>query len=339
MNDLISIIIPAYNVGDCITKTIQSVLDSRYTNIEVICIDDGSTDNTATILDEYATKDSRIRVIHKENGGVASARLCGIEEAKGEWIGFVDGDDIIDADMYERLMANVTSEEVDISHCGYKKIFLDGTVKYYHDTGKKIEQDNGQGLKDLLEANFVEPGLWNKLYRKKLFVGLKNWLDCSIKINEDLLMNFYLFRNARQSVYEDFCPYTYILRWGSAMTSVVNQVKLYDPIRVIDLLLEETKDVLDLQTIMKNRLVYVLIFGATREHNGQKDVVIPFRKYALKRLRENLKKILFDKSYTKKIKLSTLWVCIWPASYRWVHIFYGKMRRRYKKENGISIWS
>lgn len=339
MNDLISIIIPAYNVGDCITKTIQSVLDSTYTNIEVICIDDGSTDNTASILDEYATKDKRIRVIHKENGGVTSARLCGIDEAKGEWIGFIDGDDIIDADMYERLMANITSDEIDISHCGYKKIFLDGTIKYYHNTNKRIEQTNAQGCFDLLNGEFIEPGLVTKLYRNTLFKGIQDWLDETIKIKEDLLMNFYLFRNARNSIYEDFCPYSYILRWGSATTSAVNEVKLYDPIRVIDLLLEETKDVLNLQTIMKNRLVYFLINGATREHNGQKDVVIPFRKYSLKRLRKNLKKIVFDKSYTKKIRFSALWVSIWPASYRWVHILYGKLTGRYKKENGISIWS
>lgn len=339
MADLISIIVPVYNIAEYVKKTLDSILASTYSNIEVICVNDGSTDNSLQVVQEQAQKDERIRVFDKPNGGVTSARLFGLEQARGEWISFIDGDDVIDADMYQRLLDNVADEETDISHCGYKKIFLDGSVKFYQNTGKKLIQDHDKGVYDLLEGAFIEPGLVTKIYRKFLFEGIAGWLDASIKINEDLLMNYYLFRNAKKSVYEDFCPYSYILRFGSASTSAVNNEKLYDPIKVIDLLIEETQNDKELQAILQNRLIYLLVSGATREHNKQKDIVLPFRRYALKRLRNKLKTILKEKIYTKKMKCSALWVCIWPASYRWAHIVYGKLAGRYKKQNGISIWS
>lgn len=339
MNDLISIIIPCYNIEDYVGKCLDSILAQTYPHFEIICINDGSTDGTATVLDEYARQDARIRVIHKENGGVTSARLRGINEAQGEWIGFVDGDDIIDADMYQRLIDNVKDDSVDISHCGYKKIFPNGNVEYYYNTGDCVQQDNAKGVYDLLEGSFIEPGIWNKLYKKELFDGLFDWLNPTIKINEDLLMNFYLFRKAQNSVYEGFCPYHYVVRLGSASASKANENKLYDPIRVMDILAEETKEDEVLQNIIKNRLVYLLINGATRGlNNGQKGMVKQFIRYARKRLRKSRKAILSDKTYSKKMRYSVRWVCFWPASYRFVHVMHLKLTGKYKKYKEIYPW-
>ena len=339
MNDLISIIIPCYNVGEYLEKCLDSILAQTYPNLEIVCVNDGSTDNTANVIDAYAEKDSRVRAIHKENGGVTSARLRGIAESQGEWIGFVDGDDIIDADMYQRLMDNVKDESIDISHCGYKKIFPSGNVEYYYNTENHVQQDNATGVYDLLEGSFVEPGIWNKLYRKSLFEGLFDWLNPTIKINEDLLMNFYLFRKARNSVYEGFCPYHYVVRVGSASASMVNENKLYDPIRIMDILLEETQGEEALQSVIKNRLAYLLINGATRGvDNGQKGMVKHFIRYARKRLRKARKEILADKTYSKKMRYSVRWVCFWPASYRFVHVMHLKLTGKYKKYKEIYPW-
>ena len=325
---LISIIIPCYNIAPYLGRCLDSVLAQTYQNIEVICVNDGSKDETGKILDEYAQKDSRIKVIHKENGGVTSARFAGLDVAKGEWIGFVDGDDIIDENMYERLYNNVT-DETDISHCGFKKLLPDGSFDYVYGTGEKIEQDQSQGIKDLLEAKFIEPGLWNKLYRSELFEEIQDWLDVSIKINEDTLMNFYLFSKARRSVYEDFCPYTYILRESSAAASF-NANKLYDPIKVLDIISEGVKEDEALQGVVVDRIVYFLVGGASLSTKRAKEFVKPFRKYARKRLKKELKKILRGKYYTKRMKMSALWVCIWPASYRWMHAIYHKKHYKYK---------
>jgi len=336
MADLISIIIPCYNVAEDIAVCLDSVLAQSYKNIEVVCVNDGSKDDTGKVLSAYAEKDTRVKVIHQENGGVTKARFAGLDAATGTWIGFVDGDDIIDSDMYERLHAGVT-DEVDISHCGYKKVFPEGEIEYYYDTGKKVVQDNYTGLVDLLQGAFVEPGLVNKLYRKDLFIGLQDWLDTSIKINEDLLMNYYLFRGARGATYEDFCPYHYLVRTGSASASRLNDNKLYDPLRVLDILDKETADEQDLNRLVKSRIAYLLISGATRKSKTQKELVRPYVKEMRRRLRASLKDILRG-PYTKKIKLSALWVRIWPASYRWVHSLYFRSNKKYKKYKEIYTW-
>lgn len=101
---LISIVVPVYNVKQFLTKCLNSIISQTYSNLEIIVVDDGSTDGSATICDDYAKKDKRISVIHKENGGLASARNAGIDVAKGTYIGFVDSDDYIEPYMYEKLL-------------------------------------------------------------------------------------------------------------------------------------------------------------------------------------------------------------------------------------------
>lgn len=230
MADLISVIVPIYNVADDLPRCLDSILAQHYPNIEIITVNDGSSDHSGDVLDEYAQRYANIRVIHKENGGVTSARLRGVAEASGEWIGFVDGDDEIEPDMYERLLGNALKYDAEISHCGYQMCFPDGRVNYFHNT-KTIERQNKiTALRELLSGERVEPGLCNKLFHKSLFEGLS--MPTEIRINEDLLMNFYLFSNAAQTVFDDWCPYHYIVRSTSASRAALNDHKIYDPIRV-----------------------------------------------------------------------------------------------------------
>lgn len=240
MADLISVIVPVYNVTEDLPRCLDSILSQNYPNIELIAVDDGSTDHSRKVLDEYAQMHSNIRVIHKENGGVTSARLRGIEEASGKWIGFVDGDDEIEPDMYERLLRNAKEYGAEISHCGYQMCFSDGRVNYFHNTGILVKQDKVTALRELLSGERVEPGLWNKLFHKSLFAGLS--MPTDIKINEDLLMNYYLFSNAEQTVFDDWCPYHYIVRSTSATRVKLNDNKIYDPIRVKELIRKTASD-------------------------------------------------------------------------------------------------
>lgn len=237
-NQKISVIIPAYNLQDEISRAINSVLCQTYHPIEIIVVDDGSTDGTSELVDEYSKRYSNVIAIHRANGGVSSARLEGIRAATGDWIGFVDGDDEIEPDMYEFLMNNAVKYHADISHCGYQMMFEDGHVNYFYNTGRLVQQDKITGLKDLLSGSFVEPGLWNKLFRKNLFQSVlqDNFVPTDIKINEDLLMNYILFAQSTRSVYEDRCKYHYLIRSGSASRSELNRNKIYDPIRVKELI-------------------------------------------------------------------------------------------------------
>ena len=240
MTDLVSIIVPAYNVADYLPRCLDSILAQSYPNIEIIAVDDGSSDHSGKVLDKYAELHSCIHVIHQKNGGVTSARLRGVAEASGEWIGFVDGDDEIESDMYERLLQNALKYNAEISHCGYQMHFTDGRINYFYNTGVLEKQDRITALRELLSGERIEPGLCNKLFHKSLFKNLS--MPMNIKINEDLLMNYYLFSNAKQIVFDDWCPYHYIVRGTSASRVKLNDNRIYDPIRVKEIILEEASD-------------------------------------------------------------------------------------------------
>lgn len=321
MSEKISVIIPAYNIEAYLPRTLDSVLAQTYGNLEIIVVNDGSKDNTAAVIDAYTNKDSRIHAILKENGGVTSARLCGVAQATGDYIGFVDGDDYIEPQMYERLIENLKKHNADISHCGYQMVFP-SRVDYYYNSGNLILQENDRPCADLLEGSFVEPALYNKLYRRELFVGLEEWMDKNIRINEDLLMNFYLFRQTQKAVFEDVCPYHYILRKGSAATSVLNEHKLRDPLKVLQILLAETEENPAWNRIITRRLIYQLISTATLHARNQKELILPYRKEARKELRRRLRYAL--NTCGTKLKIMALWAAIWPWSYGFVHRAYAK---------------
>lgn len=238
MNELISVIVPVYNIAEDLPNCLDSILAQTYPNVEIVAVDDGSSDQSGEILDRYAETYPNIRVIHKENGGVTSARLRGVREAEGEWIGFVDGDDVIETDMYERLKNNAVKYDAQISHCGYQLCFPDGRVRYFYNTGYLAQQDKTTALQELLSGSKIEPGLWNKLFHKTLFHSLLHGeaVPMEIRINEDLLINFHLFSAAETTVFEDWCPYHYLAREGSATRSRMNPHKIYDPIRVREII-------------------------------------------------------------------------------------------------------
>lgn len=203
----ISVIIPAYNVAQWLERCVNSVLDQTHSNLEVLLIDDGSTDATAQIADRLAEKDARITVVHQENAGLVAVRETGIALAAGDYVSFVDGDDVIEPDFLARLLANAVKYDADISHCGMKYCFYDGRVKLHYGTGEVILYDNPTGVRELLDGRKLEPSLCNKLYRRELLKD--SCLDLSVVNNEDLLRNYVLFSRAERSVFEDFCGYQY----------------------------------------------------------------------------------------------------------------------------------
>lgn len=320
----ISVIIPAYNIEGYLSRTLDCVLAQTYTNLEIIVVNDGSSDGTAAVMEHYAAQDSRIRLIHTENGGVTAARLRGVLESTGAWIIFADGDDVIEPWMYQKLLDNALAYRADISHCGYQMVLPSGKILYYHNTGKIILQDRSTGLKDLLENRIVEPGLWNKLYARRLLEDFIRTVDfdCTIRINEDLLMNYYLFREADRSVFEDVCPYHYIVRQGSAANAKLNANQLLHPLRVKKILFRETEDNNDLHSICGNHLVRHLVMLATMNSRGNPALIRPIRKQARQELRRMLGTVLGSGLFSKKSKIMALWAALLPTSYRWVHKLY-----------------
>ncbi len=323
MDNLISIIIPAYNLEHCLANTLDSILAQTWQNIEIIVVNDGSCDGTGAVIDSYAARCPRLKAIHKENGGVTSARLRGVAEASGHWIGFVDGDDYCEPHMYQRLLENALKHDAAISHCGYQMVFPDGHVDYYYNTGRILDQPGIQGCYDLLTGAFVEPGLVNKLYRRDLFATLPGQMNPDIRINEDLLMNYLLFKQARLAVFEDICPYHYILRRGSAATAKLNAHKLLDPLKVTHIILSDLEEAL-IPALMP-RLTRQLIAGATMDVRPHPELIVPHRAATRRELRQRLFTILKGSGCSPKLKVMALWAALWPASYGLVHRVYARI--------------
>ena len=327
----ISVIVPVYNIEKYIAKAVESIRNQTYKKLEIILVDDGSSDSSGKILDEIAAEDSRIKAIHKENGGVTSARIAGITIATGEWIGFVDGDDFIEPDMYNILYKNAIEHKADISHCGYQMVFP-SHVDYYHNSKKLVVQTHENGLYDILSGDYVEPGLWNKLYKASIVKSVVNQdlIDLDIKFNEDLLMNYFFFKFSNASVFYDICPYHYLMRKGSASKSKVNKKMLYDPISVQQIILSDVRDNKELSDVVYGRLASFYINGAVMTNPDREVYIDEF----IQMCRHELKKIKEPFFSGKRSKISKIryHLCSFsPALYRAFHKIYAKARGTYKK--------
>lgn len=196
MTPLISVIVPVYNVEKYLNRCIDSILNQTFKQIEIILVNDGSTDNSGDICDEYAKLDNRIIVIHKKNNGVSSARNRGIDVATGNWITFLDSDDYIEKEMYETLYKTAIKEEVDVCACFFKYLTLDNRMLFkptqeqldVEGKYKSVEFFNLIYKDSYLNGICVSPG--NKIYKKKLFNNLKFKTD--IYEDDELFNRMYL---------------------------------------------------------------------------------------------------------------------------------------------------
>lgn len=328
----ISIIVPVYNTSSFIERCAESIEKQSYDNVERIFVDDGSTDGSKSILDSLASRLNNIIVIHHQsNKGVTEARLTGVRASTGNWIGFVDCDDIVEPEMYERLLNNAQKYHADISHCGYQMVFP-SRVDYYYNTGRLVIQDKQSGLKDLIEGTFIEPCLCNKLFQRSLFDRLISdyLVDSSIKYTEDLLMNFYLFREADKSVYEDFCPYHYMIREGSAVTSKLSEHKLSDPLKVLRTIQNETINDRELQKSINTRIAGRLIQVLDMHTDNQEDLIRQYKINAKKELMKMIPTMLKD-DYSNRIRVLSTWAAFSPSTYSVVHKAYSMLRGTDKK--------
>lgn len=218
----ISIIVPVYNSSQYISKCIESILAQTFQNFELILVNDGSTDQSGQICDQYARVDGRIKVVHKKNGGVSSARNTGINIAKGEFISFVDGDDWIYSDMYYRLYELCKETDSDISICGnYREV--NGDVIHFEREKLVIEMDNTEAMRQLFTGKYFRFAVWAKLYKKSCLENIQYPEDRRL---DDLPTTYKIFSNAEKVVYTSYAGYVYLLRENSILTSSYNEKKL-----------------------------------------------------------------------------------------------------------------
>lgn len=228
MNKLISVIVPVYNVEKYIDKCIKSILNQNYKELEIILVDDGSTDKSGEICDEYAKKDDRIKVIHKINGGLSDARNAGLNIAKGEYIGFVDSDDYIDNDMYSTLFDLIQKHKADISIVSFRE-FMNGKVIDIQDSKQLDIFNRTEGIQELLLDKKIQSYAWNKLFKAELFKNIKFPTG---KNFEDIATTLLLFEKTQKIVRLEEPKYNY-LRRNDSIIGIKNYKTYYDYIEVI----------------------------------------------------------------------------------------------------------
>lgn len=211
---LVSIIVPVYNIDTYIASCLNSILNQTYKNIEVIIINDGSTDKTLSICEKYALNDSRITLINQENAGVSMARNRGLSLAKGEYLTFIDGDDFVYETYIEKLIVNAIANRADISALSYLEKWPKKEIKY-GGTGKIIVYNNQEALEDFLTEKNIKQSICCKLYKKEIYEAQRFRTD--IKIAEDKYFNLETFMASNVICYEDSCEYVYRMRSGSAV--------------------------------------------------------------------------------------------------------------------------
>ena len=225
MASKVSVIIPVYNVEQYLEKCLDSILNQTYKNIEIILVNDGSIDRSGVICDEYSRKYNNIKVFHKENGGVSSARNLGITVAKGEYITFADPDDFLNKDMYKILYENAKNYNSDITICSVNEI-RENVIATEDNTGKI----NKYSKKDAINGYFndIYPFnhnyLWNKLFKRAMFDEIK--LNEKITYQEDSEVMIKLLNLSENIIYVGIPLYNYDLRLGSLSSGNISKSKI-----------------------------------------------------------------------------------------------------------------
>lgn len=225
---LISVIIPVYNAEKYLEKCVRSITNQTYENLEIILVDDGSTDNCPSICDALSKEDKRIKVIHKTNGGAGSARRAGISCATGEYIGFVDSDDFIKEDMYEVLYTLLVNNDSQIAKIGHIELQFGEQVPLTdHDEPSLIVSDQEEMI-----LRYMHEGNWDKLYKRDLFNGLPDLPD--LRYREDNLLNFFLFKNAKKMVESSQKEYFFVRHSDSITSGCINYSMIDDSLKYYD---------------------------------------------------------------------------------------------------------
>ena len=212
MQPLISVIVPIYNVEKYLDRCVESIINQTYKNLEIILVNDGSPDNCPKMCDDYAEKDSRIKVVHKENGGLSDARNVGMEVATGEYVSFIDSDDWIDLETFSLSMAKIKECNAQIVAFNIINVSDNPFVPNLSD---KYEIVNSQkAIENTIDDINIKTVVWNKIYKRSTLQGLKFKKD---KINEDEFFTFYALSNAQKIVYLYRQCYYYYQRSNSIM--------------------------------------------------------------------------------------------------------------------------
>ena len=323
---LISVIVPIFNTEPYLCRAIDSILAQTHKNLEVLLINDGSTDGSGRICDEYAIRDSRIRVIHQENSGVSMARNAGLDVATGGWIGFVDSDDWVEPEMYEKLLRVAASKKVTIVACGFIKHCEEGwkEIRKFDDFEGVISTNDALGY--VLDGRYFEGFLWNKLFNSKMIKNADISFGSAYETCQDLV--FVVQSILKGGVIAGLSEplYHYCLRKGSK-TQSFNDKRLTELVarkEVIAL----TSSITECHTIAKNNYVTAAVCLMRDAVVASKFEYLPNLKTEA---RKYLRGFILSANYDLRLKLRALAIIFFPKTSFKVWMFA-------KKRLGVTWW-
>lgn len=301
---LVSVIVPVYKVERYIQECVESITAQSYKNLEIILVDDGSPDSCPKICDEYAKKDGRVKVVHKENGGLSSARNAGLDIATGDYVMFTDSDDFIDKDMIKDLLQFAEKNDLDIVGSSIKK-YYNGQTKSIPN-GLNSQETIFQGLNALkwMLLTKIDVASWNKLFRRSAIGTHRFPLN---RYNEDVIFLFYLYLDGVKVGYTKEAYYNYRTTAGG-LTQTFSQKK-FDVISNADEMQRHLHKI-DATELFSSMTIYQDICHTNMMMSMIQNKVT--RKYVEKfkeissYVRKHYFRILFGKHYNSKVKIKAL---------------------------------
>lgn len=293
-NPLISVIVPIYNVAPYLKRCIDSIIRQTYTNLEIILVDDGSTDGSSEMCDMFRKQDRRIKVIHKANGGLVSARKAGIVESKGEYVAYVDSDDWIECDMYYQLVTHIVQNNADIVTSGVYRNYPNDTIDEFDNIQEGIydlERIKNEILPIVMyTGKFYEAGInihiYNKLFKRELLLKHQLRVNDTIRVGEDAALVYPYILDVNKIVIVHKCFYHYCIRQNSIMANgYQDELKGYKDIhRIIKAQMEKYKECKNNLIMQLNYfMIYVLLLKEPQIviciDNG---VLVPFHNVRVK---------------------------------------------------------
>nr|WP_308668296.1 glycosyltransferase family 2 protein [uncultured Agathobacter sp.] len=307
---LISVVLPIYNVEKYLRRCIESVINQTYTNLEIILVDDGSTDNSGKICDEYKKKDTRIKVVHKSNGGLSDARNTGTMMSLGRYISYIDSDDYVDDDYIEYLYSLISRYKTKVALCTHNVVFQNGKTVTYGN-GKSEILDAHSCIEKMLYNDVIDTSAWAKLYDIEL---AKSILYPQNKLFEDIATTYKFFLKSGKIACGYESKYYYIIRNNSIVGCSFNNKKL-DLLEMTDCMGEEVLLVYpDLKEAVLRRRVYARFSTLnqmldTDECKKEKIKIIRF-------IKNNSNSILHNKKVPKRDKIAVILLKISYNLYR-----------------------
>lgn len=259
---MISVIVPVYNVEKYLEECLESIKRQTYTDIEVILVNDGSIDRSKEICERYCEKDSRFKLVNQENKGLSGARNRGMLESKGEFISFVDSDDVLKEDMLEQLMKQMTSEDIDIVECWYTNEKQELELSTAKNVKTIFQGDSKEALVSLCKDNIVRLNAVAKLFRRQVIV---NFPFLEGLFYEDVYGGIGILKHIRKMVKINYIGYYYRVRQGSIMNREFN-IKNLDLFTICDKLEQLYQGDTDSLEYIHRRLFHLVLMHVVDYH-------------------------------------------------------------------------